>query len=69
MWGFGFGPIGGGGMTMRFEPGEASGLGLVSVDREGVVVAPAGMGHVVGTACQRPAGSLMESYLPAVGGG
>src|SRR5262245_42137910 len=41
------------GMADREEAGAAAGLCLVGVDRHAVVVAAAGMGHVIGAAADR----------------
>ena len=40
-------------MPVGLEPGKAARLGLVAIDRERVVVAPARMGHVVLAAAER----------------
>jgi hypothetical protein len=51
--GFGWGHVGAGGVAVGLDAGEAAGLGLVAVDREGVVAAAARVGDVVGS---RPSG-------------
>src|SRR5918993_3432200 len=42
-------------MADREEAGAAAGFGLVGVDRHAVVVAAAGVGHVIAAATERPA--------------
>ena len=54
------GQVGAGGVAVRLEAGEAAGLGLVAVDREGVVAAAARVGDVVGAAGDGAAGPGVE---------
>ena len=47
-------------MSMRLEARKPARLGLVAVDREGVVAAPARMGDVIDAAAERAAGPGVE---------
>ena len=40
-------------VAVVLEAGQAAGLGLVGVDREGLVIAPAGMGDMIDAAAER----------------
>ena len=44
-----------GGVAVILEAGQPSGLGLIGIDRFGVVAAAAGMGDVVDAAAERAA--------------
>ena len=48
-------------MAVRLETREAARVGLVAVDREGLVAAAARMGDVVGAAAERVAAVLSRS--------
>ena len=53
--------VGAGGVAARLEAGEAARLGLVAVDGERLVVAPAGMGDVIDAAAERSAAPGVEN--------